>query len=164
MKENLASRCWYYFRQGWGLYFAFVLAAINTLTVTYFLAIQEYPILKEVFPTFFHYILIVASIGIPLLIGIGYTHHKRSSAYRSETGVVYETNPYVRRNLVNSELNLQINVQLLEILSILSNNQSTDEEMKKKISEVKNEILEMYKNRSFQNDTDADILRKMRET
>ena len=72
MKQNLAFRSWFYFRTGWQTYFAFVLAAINTLTVTYFLAIENYPSLKTIFPSFEIYILIVVSIGIPLLVLIGY--------------------------------------------------------------------------------------------
>ena len=52
MKRNLAFRAWYYFRMGWSTYFAFIFAAINTLTVTYFLAIDNYPFLQEIFPTF----------------------------------------------------------------------------------------------------------------
>ena len=50
VKRNIGFRGWYYFRQGWSVYFAFIFAAINTLTVTYFLAIENYPVLKEVFP------------------------------------------------------------------------------------------------------------------
>ena len=44
MKSNLAFRAWFYFRQGWSTYFAFIFAAINTLTVTYYLAIEKIPI------------------------------------------------------------------------------------------------------------------------
>ena len=51
-KNNLGFRGWYYFRTGWSTYFAFILAAINTLTVTYFLAIENYPSLKSIFPQF----------------------------------------------------------------------------------------------------------------
>ena len=52
-KNNIGFRGWYYFRTGWTTYFAFILAAINTLTVTYFLAIENYPILKSIFPSNF---------------------------------------------------------------------------------------------------------------
>ena len=68
MGKNPGFRAWFYFRQGWSTYFAFIFAAINTLTVTYFLAIDNYPSLKTIFPSFEIYILIVVSIGIPLLI------------------------------------------------------------------------------------------------
>jgi hypothetical protein len=63
---NKGFRGWFYFRQGWSMYFAFIFAAINTLTVTYYLAIDNYPFLKELFPTFIHYIIIVVTIGVPL--------------------------------------------------------------------------------------------------
>ena len=77
MKQNLGFRAWYYFRMGWSTYFAFVFAAINTLTVTYFLAIESYPVLKEIFPTFIHYVIILAAVGIPILTSIGYVHFKK---------------------------------------------------------------------------------------
>ena len=51
-EKKLLFRAWFYFRNGWGTYFAFIFAAINTLTVTYFLAIEEYPILNSIFPSF----------------------------------------------------------------------------------------------------------------
>ena len=164
MKENLLFRSWFYFRQGWSVYFAFILAAINTLTVTYFLAIEEYPVLKEIFPSFIQYVVIIASIGIPLLVIIGYVHYKRSSAYRSEAGVLYQTNPYARRNLINSEQNLQINLQLLKLLTLISKNQLTNEELKNEISKTTDEILNFHKKRSFKDDSDITALKKMRES
>ena len=87
-KNNLVFRCWYYFRMGWSTYFAFILAAINTLTVTYFLAIDNYPSLKTIFPSFEIYITIIVSIGIPLLIAIGYAHFKKSQAFKSEVDIL----------------------------------------------------------------------------
>ena len=85
MPKNTSFRGWYYFRMGWSTYFAFIFAAINTLTVTYFLAIDNYPILKEVFPTFVIYTILVACVGIPLLTFIGYIHFKRTPSYSAET-------------------------------------------------------------------------------
>jgi len=56
LKKTLPFRAWFYFRMGWSAYFAFIMAAVNVLTVTYFLAIENYPSLQVVFPTFVHYI------------------------------------------------------------------------------------------------------------
>jgi hypothetical protein len=53
-----------------------MLAALNTLTVTYYLAIEKYPLLQTIFPSFFQYVLIIVSIGVPLLILVGYAHWK----------------------------------------------------------------------------------------
>lgn len=94
MRKNIQFRAWFYFRQGWGTYFAFIFAAINTLVVTYYLAIREIPALLIIFPSFINYVLIVSAIGIPLLITIGYIHYKRSSAYASEVDIAIEANPY----------------------------------------------------------------------
>ena len=63
MRANSGFRAWFYFRQGWSTYFAFIFAAINTLTVTYYLAIENYPVLQEIFPTFGHYVITVIAIG-----------------------------------------------------------------------------------------------------
>ena len=76
-KQKVGFRGWFYFRMGWSTYFAFILAALNTLTVTYYLAIEKFPPLELIFPSFGQYVLIIAVIGIPLLIIIGYVHFKR---------------------------------------------------------------------------------------
>ena len=81
MVKRLGFRAWFYFRQGWGTYFAFVLAAVNTLTVTYYLAIEKAPALKEIFPTFVFYMIFTVSVGITLLIIIGYFNYHRISSF-----------------------------------------------------------------------------------
>jgi len=95
MRGNLLFRLWFYFRQGWGTYFAFIFAAINTMVVTYYLAIENIPSLKEIFPTFGSYLVIMTAIGIPLLVAIGYSHFKRLPAFSSEIEVSYNSNPYI---------------------------------------------------------------------
>ena len=94
MKKTLPFRAWFYFRMGWSAYFAFIMAAVNVLTVTYFLAIENYPSLQVVFPTFVHYIAAAACIGIPALIFAGYVHYKRSAVFATEMEINYESNPY----------------------------------------------------------------------
>lgn len=94
VKKNLLFRAWYYFRQGWSTYFAFILAAINTMVVTYYLAIEKAPFLKYIFPSFATYIAAWIIIGVPLLVVIGYVHYKRSAAYSSEADIGVESNPY----------------------------------------------------------------------
>ena len=123
-KKNIWFRSWYYFRTGWSTYFAFILAAINTLTVTYFLAIDNYPVLKAVFPSFEQYIVIIVSIGIPLLVLIGFVHFKRTQAFKSEVDVLIESNPYQRRNTVNGEVNLRLNLKILTMMLKISRKES----------------------------------------
>ena len=68
MKKNLGFRSWFYFRQGWSSYFTFILATVNTLVITYYLAIENLPILQDIFPSFTYYMLTFVIIGIPLLV------------------------------------------------------------------------------------------------
>ena len=160
MKQNLLFRCWFYFRTGWQTYFAFILAAINTLTVTYFLAIDNYPSLKTIFPSFEMYILIIVSIGIPLLISIGFVHFKRSQSFKSEADVLIESNPYQRRNTVNSEIILRLNLKLMSMMLKISNKETFSETEIEEITKLHKEILALSENRTLTDNIDMDFLKK----
>ena len=126
---------------GWATYFAFIFAAINTLTVTYFLAIDNYPSLKSVFPSFELYIIILSSIGIPILIFIGYAHYKKTQGFKSEIDIIIESNPYQRRILVNTETALSLQLKLISIIQEVAKNQDLDQN---KIDELeKSEVEEL---------------------
>ncbi len=159
-KNNMIFRGWYYFRMGWSTYFAFILAAINTLTVTYFLAIDNYPSLKIVFPSFEIYILIISLIGIPMLILIGYIHFKRTQAFKSEVDVLIESNPYQRRNTVNGELNLKLNLKILSMILKLSKNQSISDKDIEEVEKIYEEISDFTLKRNFGNNIDLDFLKQ----
>jgi hypothetical protein len=154
-------RAWYYFRNGWSTYFAFIFAAINTLVVTYYLAIDKIPFLLDFFPSFGHYVALAVFIGIPFLIIIGYVHFKRSPAYRSEATIGFEVNPYVRRGLINSEINLELNLMILNLLSKLSNNEKLNEDELNKIQESKNVLSNFVNERSIKNNKDLEYLKKL---
>ncbi len=99
---SMIFRLWLYFRIGHANYFAFLFAAITTLVTTYFLLIQDVQLIKEIFPTFAHYIVTAVLVGVPSLIVIGYVHFQRSQAFKSEADVRVETNPHARRILLNT--------------------------------------------------------------
>ena len=149
MVKNTSFRAWYYFRMGWSTYFAFIFAAINTLTVTYFLAIENYPILKEVFPTFTIYIIIIAGVGIPLLTFVGYVHFKRTPSYRSESAINFESNPFSRRMLVNTELTLKINQELIALLLKMQKGEKTNEEALEQVQKNQLEINKLVEKRTI---------------
>ena len=160
MSQNLLFRSWFYFRTGWQTYFAFILAAINTLTVTYFLAIENYPSLQTVFPSFEIYILITVSIGIPLLVFIGYVHFKRSRSFKSEADVLIESNPYQRRNTVNSEIILRLNLQLMSTLLKVAKKEDLSEEEIEEMTQLHDEILKLSKDRTLTDNIDMNFLKK----
>ena len=147
MSRNIGFRGWFYFRQGWSVYFAFIFAAVNTLTVTYFLAIENYPVLKEIFPSFFHYIVIVVTIGIPCLVLIGYAHFKRTASFKAEADITIEANPHLRRILQNTEVLLPSYLALLELVVKLSKNEKLSEDDMNQISNLKNKLDEHIKER-----------------
>ena len=140
MGKNLGFRGWFYFRTGWATYFAFVVAAINALTVTFFLAIENYPSLSVIFPTFFHYIVIVVGIGVPILVLVGYVHFKKSKSFRAEADVLIETNPHIRRILQNTEILLPAYQKLTEIIVKLSENKKLTDEELKEVSKLQNQL------------------------
>ena len=160
MNENVGFRSWYYFRMGWGTYFAFIFAAINTLVVTYYLAIERVPALLTIFPNFLHYILIISTIGVPLLIIVGYIHYKRTLAFKSEIDIVVESHPYQRRNIVNIHLILESIMQTNQLLLKLSKNEKLSET---EIGEINSKIAEISKfvnNRTFKNSSDMEYIQK----
>lgn len=156
-------RAWFYFRNGWSMYFAFIFAAINTLTVTYYLAIEKIPSLLVIFPTFTIYVLIVTILGIPILIAIGYVHFKKSPAYKSEATIGFEVNPFVRRNLINSELNLKLNLKILELVIKLSSTEKISENDMNEIKKIRDELITFVNSRTIKNKLDLDYLKKLND-
>ena len=161
MVKNTSFRAWYYFRMGWATYFAFVFAAINTLTVTYFLAIENYPSLQTIFPSFIHYIVIIIFIGVPLLILIGYVHFKRTPSYRSEAAVNFESNPFVRRTLINSELTLKINQELISLLLKMQKGEKIDDNILEQVQKTQTEINTFVEKRTIFSKEDTEFLKKL---
>ena len=140
MKKNLAFRGWFYFRQGWGLYFAFILAALNTMVTTYYLAIKDVPALKDFFPTFSTYLILWVVVGVPLLIFIGYIHYKKTPAFAAEAEVGAEANPYLFKLYPGYTTLALFPFYLLLIKAMLKlskNEKLTDEEI--------NQIIELQK-------------------
>ncbi len=147
MKKRLAFRAWFYFRQGWGTYFAFILAAINTMVVTYYLAIEKAPILKELFPTFSIYIITFVTIGVPVLILIGYAHYKKMPAISEEVEITTESNPYWYKIPPgwNAEVVFPLYTILIEMLLKLSKNEKLSDKEIQQISELQNKINSLLK-------------------
>jgi hypothetical protein len=156
-KPDTGYRGWYYFRNGWSIYFAFIFAAINTLVLTYYLAIERAPFLKDIFPSFGFYVIAAVGIGIPLLTIIGWVHWKKSGARRAEVDVNYEANPYEARTMVNTEMVLKLSLQLSELL--LKNQDSISEEEINSVKTIIKEIENHKSNRTFTNKLDIKYIR-----
>ena len=141
------------------MYFAFLFAAINTLTVTYYLAIERVPFLMNLFPAFVHYVIIVTGIGIPILVLVGYVHWKRSGARKAEIDIGYEVDPYKARTLVNTEMLLKMNFSLSLMLTRLLNNEKLSEEEIQEIKNAREKLSEFTEKRSFTNKLDLKYIK-----
>jgi hypothetical protein len=142
MLKKLPFRAWFYFRQGWGTYFAFVLAAVNTLTVTYYLAIDKAPFLQELFPSFTIYILFTVCVGIPILIFIGYIHYKKSPSFSSESDITVESYPYYYKLTpgFDKEVVFPLYLMMTKMMMKITNEEKfTDSELKE-INELAKKI------------------------
>tara|TARA_B110000014_G_C20026985_1_gene533141 strand:+ start:72 stop:566 length:495 start_codon:yes stop_codon:yes gene_type:complete len=154
MAKYTGFRAWFYLRQGWSTYIAFIFAAVNTLTVTYFLAIENYPGLKSIFPTFEQYVAIVVFVGVPLLVLIGYAHYKKTPSYRAEADVWIESNPYYARMLINTQFSLALNFKLTNILVKLSSEEKITNEEIDEIKKLQKKFLEHIDTRTITNKKD----------
>jgi|TARA_B100000745_G_scaffold269922_1_gene196603 hypothetical protein len=144
---------------GWATYFAFIFAAVNTLTVTYFLAIERYPFLTTIFPSFLQYIVIIVSIGIPILVIVGYIHYKRTLAFKSEADVMVESNPYQRRNVVNNTISVEVAVKNMELLIKLTKQEKITEEEMNDLTKLYERYSEFLKERKFSDNNDMEFLK-----
>ena len=146
---SLTFRVWVYFRIGWANYFAFLFAATTTLVTTYFLLIQDVQLIKEIFPTFTHYVVTAISVGIPILVAAGYIHFKRSAGFKSEADISIETNPHARRTLLNTEAIVTSYLFSNELMmKMLKDEKLTDEEIKK-LTKLQEKIREHSKHKTL---------------
>tara|TARA_B100001750_G_scaffold222084_1_gene211215 strand:+ start:502 stop:984 length:483 start_codon:yes stop_codon:yes gene_type:complete len=144
-------RGWYYLRTGWTTYFAFIFASVNTLVVTYYLAIEKVPDLQTIFPTFISYVLILSVIGIPILIITGYMHFQKSHAYGSEAEIAAEQNPYFYKAAPGWVRDVQwpLFLKFSELLIKLSNNEKLTESELQEITELQKKIGVLMKGGSI---------------
>ena len=140
MNSRFIFRSWYYFRTGWSTYFAFILGAVNTLTVTYYLAIEKAPFLKTLFPTFIDYVVFGTIIVVPVLSLVGYLHYKKTQGFLAEADITLEQNPHFKRILHNSEVTIPLCIEILELLSKISLNEKLNETEVNRIKNLKEKL------------------------
>ena len=142
MVERKPFRAWFYFRQGWSTYFAFIFAAINTMVVTYYLAVENIPVLKEIFPSFYLYLLVMTGSGIPILVFVGYVHYKKSAAYAAEADINVESYPYWYKLPPGwiKEVKFPLYLVLINAISKLSNSEKLTEKEIEDITKLQKKL------------------------
>ena len=87
-------------------------------------------------------------------------HFKRSHSFKSEADVLIESNPYQRRNTVNSEIILRLNLQLMSTLLKVAKKEDLSEEEIEEITQLHDEILKLSKDRTLTDNIDMNFLKK----
>ena len=140
--RNFIFRLWFYYRQGWGTYFSTIVAAGNTLIVTYYLAIEKSEVLRDAFPTFTLFGLVVVGVALPLLISVGYIHYKKSPAFSTEVDINVEANPYMYKLVPGWMKNAQFPVYLLmlNMMIKMSKNEKMSDEDIQMMAEIQKDL------------------------
>ena len=112
------------------------------LTVTYFLAVENYPVLDTLFPTFLHYVFIAVVIGVPMLVLVGYIHYKRSAAFSAEADINVEAYPYWYKLPPgwNKEVVFPLYLQMINLMIKISKNEKLSTDETKEMSNIQKSL------------------------
>ncbi len=93
------KRSWYYFRIGYSTYLSLPIVLLGYASSIYYLAIQNIPLLKTIFPRFHTFIVIVLIILFPMEAFFGWFHFRHSPFFEAEQEIVAESNPFTTRKI-----------------------------------------------------------------
>lgn len=141
-KRRLAFRAWYYLRTGYSIYLALTLSGINSMVTVYYLAINNIQPLKEYFPDFTTWSIVLLSTVVPFAIFLGWLHIKRSQAYTSEVEVTTEVNPFYYKLPpgYSKEVIFPMYIEILRLMTKILNKETLTEEEQKNISELQKKM------------------------
>ena len=91
----------------------------------------------------------VPTCVFPILVIVGYLHFKKSAALIAEADINLETNPHMRRLLINTEMILNLHLELNKIIIKLSNDEKLTNEEIKKINSLQKELVDYMSKKSF---------------
>jgi len=80
-------RRWLDFRNGHGLYLAFVMSFANFILIGYNFAIKKAPILNELFNNTLFFALVFIAFYVPVAMIIGYYHRRKQYVIEAEVGL-----------------------------------------------------------------------------
>jgi hypothetical protein len=137
---KLLFRAWFYFRQGYNVYLAFLIGFASNIVVLYKLGIQGNHYLEFLFPSLTVFIIVGLAVAIPAGILTGLYHMKRTPAFAADASVQTEANPYVYKT-IGKEKEVFIPLWVLTVrglAKILERQESMTAEDKKELEEVLN--------------------------
>jgi hypothetical protein len=96
---KLVFRAWFYFRQGYNVYLAFLIGFASNVVVLFRLGIADNKYLSPIFPSLTVFTVVALLVAIPVGILAGLYHMKRTGAFAADASVSLEANPYVYKTI-----------------------------------------------------------------
>src|SRR5690242_19015202 len=108
-------RSWFYFRQGYNLYLAFLIGFASNIVVLFRLGVEPNKPLLSIFPTLGIFTAVGLLIAIPVGILTGLYHMKRTGAYAADASVATEANPYIYKVVPGKEKEVFLPLWILTV-------------------------------------------------
>ena len=90
-------------------------------------------------------------------------HYKRTTAFKAESAVQAESNPYQRRNLVNITILLSLTMKLNEMVLKMTKNEKLTPKEVEEVEKLQDKIKKFTNERRFSNKKDLEFLSNITE-
>lgn len=101
--NRIIYRAWFYFRVGYSTYLALLVGIASNLLLFYRLGIQDIDLLHDWFTSLTFFAITAILVLLPVSIGAGLYHMKRTGAYAADATVSAEQNPYAYKAIPGKE-------------------------------------------------------------
>jgi hypothetical protein len=138
---KILFRAWFYFRQGYNLYLAFLLGFSSNLVVLYRLEVVDNTYLRPIFPSLGIFAVIGVLVAVPVGILAGLYHMKRTGAYAADASVAVEANPYIYKLVPGKEKEVFLPLWILTVRGLakmLDQQMATTPAERKELEELLN--------------------------
>jgi hypothetical protein len=108
-------RAWFYFRQGYNLYLAFLIGFASNLVVLFRLGVSDNKYLSAIFPSLTVFTIVGLLVAVPIGILAGLYHMKRTGAYAADASVATEANPYIYKLVPGKEKEVFLPLWILTV-------------------------------------------------
>lgn len=129
--NRIIYRAWFYFRVGYSTYLALLVGIASNLLLFYRLGIQDIDLLHDWFTSLTLFAITAILILLPVSIGAGLYHMKRTGAYAADATVSAEQNPYAYKAIPGKEQQVLYPILALTLkglVKVLEKQSVTEEE------------------------------------
>ncbi len=111
-------RAWFYFRQGYNVYLAFLIGFASNIVVLYRLGVSDNKYLSIIFPSLTIFTIVGLVVAIPVGIFAGLYHMKRTAAFAADASVQTESNPYMYKAIPGKEREVFLPIWILTLRAL----------------------------------------------